>query len=566
MFFFVGKHIRDKAASSLMTAKYASECISGYAARGWLKNYWIENCDDMDLIYDTEYADLLELYVRKNIPGYISAKSVTPSQISVLSEDVQKRFAELCYSELSFDFDRIKRNYECTYLCAFMIVGDECLYMISGCDEGEERLSQGGDIYELGVRVSYKLGEFSLLDDILSGREIEDEEKYVLFKTEHETDVNAYTPVYDDDGSVAMVVTVDHNVTNILRDAASDMLAIVIVMLILLIMLTVAMNVFLFRFVIRPIKKEEMILAEYINEKDANKTVKELSEIKTDNEIETLAESFSFMASELDRYIGEIRTVTAENERIVTELELASRIQLSALPLKFPAFPDRHEFDVYASMTPAKEVGGDFYDFFLVDDDHLVLVIADVSGKGVPAALFMMMSKMLINTYSCFGGSPSEIFGSVNERICENNADDMFVTVWLGLLEISTGKMTCCNAGHEYPAIKKADGQFSLLKDKHGLFIGVVANYPYSEYEIVLDPGDTLFVYTDGVPEATSASLELFGEDRMLNALNSAGSCSLEELLKSVKSAADEFTGEAPQFDDLTMLAIRYNGTQEQQD
>ena len=202
-----------------------------------------------------------------------------------------------------------------------------------------------------------------------------------------------------------------------------------------------------------------------------------------------------------------------------TELNLATDIQASMLPSLFPAFPDRKEFDLHASMDPAKEVGGDFYDFFMIDDDHLGLVIADVSGKGVPAALFMMSSKILIADHALMGGTPSEILTRVNTQIYGNNKTHMFVTVWLGILEISTGKLTTSNAGHEYPMIH-VDGRYELLKDKHGIAIGALRKAKYVDHELTLKKGDSIFVYTDGVAEATDSKNELFGTDRTLEALN----------------------------------------------
>ena len=243
-----------------------------------------------------------------------------------------------------------------------------------------------------------------------------------------------------------------------------------------------------------------------------------------------------------------------------TELNMATEIQTSMLPSTFPAFPDRSEFDIYASMDPAKEVGGDFYDFFLIDDDHLATVIADVSGKGVPAALFMMSSKILLNDHATIGGSPAEILERVNKLVYANNKAHMFVTVWLGILEISTGKLTSASAGHEYPMIN-VNGKYELLKDKHGLAIGAMPNSKYKDTEITLNKGDSVFVYTDGVAEATDANNELFGTDRTLEALNAIpDGVSQKEILAGVRSAVDAFVKEAPQFDDLTMLGLKYFG------
>ncbi len=275
------------------------------------------------------------------------------------------------------------------------------------------------------------------------------------------------------------------------------------------------------------------------------------------DEIGALAVSFRNMVSELDSYMANLAAVTADKERIATELNVATQIQASMLPCIFPAFPGRREFDVYATMTPAKEVGGDFYDFFLVDDDHLALVIADVSGKGVPAALFMVIAKTLLKNAAQTGLSPKAVLEKVNNQLCENNEAEMFVTVWLGIYEISTGKLTAANAGHEYPAVKHGNGKFELFKDKHGFVLAGMDGAHYREYEVELKAGDTLFVYTDGVAEATDAANTLYGTERMLEALNCEEEADPEELLRNVKKSIDMFVGEAPQFDDITMLALK---------
>ena len=250
----------------------------------------------------------------------------------------------------------------------------------------------------------------------------------------------------------------------------------------------------------------------------------------------------------------------SENSRIETELTMASSIQADMLPNIYPAFPDRPEFDIYASMDPAKEVGGDFYDFFLVDEDHLCMVMADVSGKGVPAALFMMASKIILANNAMLGKSPAQILTDTNAAVCSNNREELFVTVWLGILELSTGKLTAANAGHEYPALKHPDGPYELYKDRHGFVIGGMEGVKYKEYELQLKPGSRLFLYTDGVPEATSAEKELFGTDRMLAALNANSDTTPEHLLKGVRNAVDGFVRNAEQFDDLTMLCMEYKG------
>ena len=255
-----------------------------------------------------------------------------------------------------------------------------------------------------------------------------------------------------------------------------------------------------------------------------------------------------------------------EEERISRELNMAASIQVGALPSIFPAFPDRKEFEIYASMTPAKEVGGDFYDFFMVDDNHLGMVIADVSDKGVPAALFMMSAKMIISSHAKMGKSPKDVLEAANAALTSNNNEKMFVTVWLGILDLKTGLLTAANAGHEFPVLRQPDGYFEVVKDRHGFILGGMAGVKYREYDLQLRPGAKLFVYTDGVPEACNEQQEFFGLERTVSALNQDVNETPQAILENVRNAVKQFVAGAPQFDDLTMMCLQYNGTPESQE
>jgi sigma-B regulation protein RsbU (phosphoserine phosphatase) len=280
-------------------------------------------------------------------------------------------------------------------------------------------------------------------------------------------------------------------------------------------------------------------------------------DMDTGDETQVLADSFRSLTERMKTYIENIQRITAERERIGAELNVAAQIQADMLPCIFPPFPDKKGIDIYAHMAPAKEVGGDFYDFFLLDDDHLALVMADVSGKGVPAALFMVISKTLIKDHAQITRSPKVILEKVNNILMENNAEEMFVTVWLGIMEISTGKITAANAGHEYPVVRGADGSFTLIKDKHGIVVGAMEDIKYRQYEMEIEPGGCLFLYTDGIPEATNEQEEMFGTGRMLDALNQDPNASPEKLLSNVMTSVNAFVGSASQFDDMTMLAMK---------
>ncbi len=283
-------------------------------------------------------------------------------------------------------------------------------------------------------------------------------------------------------------------------------------------------------------------------------------EHNTEDEIQTLAESFKSMIERMKQYIDEVTKVTAEKERIGAELNVATQIQADMLPGIFPPYSNRKEFNLFASMDPAKEVGGDFYDFFLIDEDHLCLVMADVSGKGVPAALFMVIAKTHIKNRAMMGGSPSEILSYANDQLCEGNGAELFVTVWMAIIELSTGKGVAANAGHEHPALRRKGGQFELVLYKHSPAVATMEGIPFKQHEFEIHPGDTLFVYTDGVPEATNANNELYGTDRMLEALNKNPDAEAKELLENVQKSVDEFVGDSPQFDDLTMLGFVFYG------
>lgn len=273
------------------------------------------------------------------------------------------------------------------------------------------------------------------------------------------------------------------------------------------------------------------------------------------------ASEFTSLSDDINQTVAALkRYIDAAEERIKQELLLARNIQAAALPKNF-IFKNPN-FELYASMHPAKQVGGDFYDFFFVDQDKLALVIADVSGKGIPGAMFMMKSKTTLRGFAEGGGEPSEIFESANAGICDGNEANMFVTVWLGIIDLNTGVMKCANAGHEYPTIMRKDGEFELYKEKHSLALGAMEGMKFRQYEVQLNPGDVIYVYTDGVPEAVNREVEQYGSERMLAALNENKDKSMQELLEGVKDDIDEFVGTAEQFDDITMLGFKYNGMQ----
>lgn len=371
--------------------------------------------------------------------------------------------------------------------------------------------------------------------------------------------VTSGRPIYNSRGEVIALAMVDLSMQKVWDDRVAYLILISAIMLgsaMALVALFVYMSN---KTMVRPINRLAHAAQSYVSDKvravDGISEIEQL-DIQTGDEVENLCESIKKMEQDIRTYIHNLTAVTAEKERIGAELDVAKQIQASMLPSIFPAFPERPELDIYATMTPAKEVGGDFYDFFLIDDDHLAMVMADVSGKGVPAALFMVIAKTLIKNVAQAGLPPKSVLEKVNKQLCVGNDAEMFVTVWIGILEISTGKLICANAGHEYPVLKRADGGYELLRDKHGFVLAGMEHSRYAEYELLLQPGDRIFLYTDGVPEATNTDNELYGNDRMLAALNRTEMGDCKQLLSIIKEDIDAFVGQAPQFDDITMLSL----------
>ena len=270
-------------------------------------------------------------------------------------------------------------------------------------------------------------------------------------------------------------------------------------------------------------------------------------------------EEFAKLASTFDKMTKDIKTVTKENERINSELSIAHSIQASSLPDKFPAFPDNDEFDIFASMKPAKEIGGDFYDFYFIDDDNLMFLIADVSGKGVPAALFMMTVKTLISNLSQLGYSPKDLAKTINKKMCENNKRGFFVTMLTGIVNIKTGNIYLINCGHNKPLIKRKGAVYEYVDLPSNIALGVFENSDFEIYETSLAEGDILFTYTDGITEALNSNEEMYGEERLIEVLNKNSDLSdIKGIASSVGKNVEEYAQQIPQSDDITMLIFSY--------
>lgn len=283
-----------------------------------------------------------------------------------------------------------------------------------------------------------------------------------------------------------------------------------------------------------------------------------MARVEGNDEISDLANAFNDMTLSLKNYIKDLTSITAEKERIGAELNVATHIQSSMLPSIFPAFPNDKRFDIYATMDPAKEVGGDFYDFFMIDEKHIAVVVADVSGKGIPAALFMVIGKTLIKDHTGIKKDLSNVFYEVNNLLCESNSENLFITAFEAVINIETGHFTYVNAGHEMPFIYKRGKEWTAYPMKPGFVLAGMENMKFATGDFYLEPGDKIFQYTDGVTEATNINNELYGMDRLKAALDVNSDKKVSELLPAIKADIDKFVGSAPQFDDITMLGFEF--------
>ncbi|MBR4456443.1 MAG: SpoIIE family protein phosphatase [Solobacterium sp.] len=368
-------------------------------------------------------------------------------------------------------------------------------------------------------------------------------------------------PIYNSSGKIVAVVGADMDANDLKESLISILTFNAIVIGTVTLLAAIIFSMKSYKNVVVPIRKLNNAtkgVVGHLADGDASEPFK--VDIHTGDELEDLADSFSQMDSDLKDYFRRLETVTKEKEKIRTELSVAARIQTDMLPSTFPPFPDEKRFSIYASMEPARGVGGDFYDFFLIDETHLALVIADVSDKGVSAALFMARVNTLLKIRAEFGGTPKEIFYDINDKLCDGNESGQFVTVWMMILDIETGQGYAANAGHEYPAVRRAGQQFELLKDKHTLPLAAMPETKFVDYELNLNPGDTLFVYTDGAVEAVDAEKNQFTCERLIDSLNTVQENDPEKLISTVTQSLAEFVKDEPRFDDTTMLALCYFG------
>ena len=384
-------------------------------------------------------------------------------------------------------------------------------------------------------------------------------------RTEYGHDYTGMIPVTDSMGRPVAVLAADVSMGEIYVKLMQYSLILLLFIVILSAASMAAIFFWLRRRIIQPIEKLQHASASFVESsrstQDPDKLLFENPEIHTQDEMEELSNTLLAMSEDMKRYMSTLIANATDQERMRAEFNVARQIQTDMLPREFPAFPDRSEFDIIATMEPRQEIGGDFYDYFLVDDDHLALIVGDVADKGIPSALFMVIVKTLIKNRALEGFSPAEVLQSVNEQLLEGNEAGMFSRVWLAVLELSTGKGIAANAGNTHPMLRRAGKRFELQEYRHSPPVGAIEGIRFRDHGFQLSPGDTVFIYTDGVTDAVNEQEEMFGEPRILEALNQEPEASASVLVQAVKQSMERFSGSVVQIDDMTMLALNYYGT-----
>ncbi len=483
-------------------------------------------------------------------------KSLTEEELEKMgTEEYYAHFSEITESEDYSKLYEIIQSihmfylYEGVYFTAYDLETETLVYVVSHEFSDQDDTRTGMAVHIPANR----------MESFLSGEEI----PIYASNDVHLFSITSGLKITNERKPVTGIIMGDFTMGDVGEDIYNFSIHYLSAIVITAIIFAIILNKRMKRTLVDPINEIAQAAEEYVSDRQQGINDKEhfsLLEINTGDEVEHLSHVMAQMEYDLSNYMDNMKTMTAKEERARAELDMAANIQKDALPDSFPAFPERKEFDLYAVMKPAKLVGGDFYDFFLVDDDHLCVIIADVSDKGVPAALLMMAAKTVLQNNAMLGLSPGKIMEDTNNVLCANNKQMMFVTVWLGVLELSSGKLVTANAGHEYPALRLNGDDYNFIFRDHNPMVGGFEGLEYQEYEVKLSPGDKLFIYTDGVTEAHDSEENMFGEKRLLEALNKHKDADPYETICNVEKAIADFVKDAEQFDDTTMLSLSYLG------
>ncbi len=529
----------------------------GFSYSGFVISMEQQYHDTAYLIADTAESTIMENVTVDELAEYVAAAKSGDKQkqeAAKNSEKYQKIQTELTALRKNMDLTDIYVTwYEPTVLRQFASGNDSLkplLYVFDNYYKEEEN-------FNIGDTSKMNKQNIELFAEVIETKTTQS--KFIISDGEFGYNISALKPVLSKDGSeVICVIAVEEPMRRVQTAARDFVMRTVCLLIVAIVLIIIFFVIYLYKRVVKPINiiADEVKRFGEANERN-EESEKTLTSIKTNDEVELLAESIDKMEKDMLAYVDNITAITAEKERIGAELNVATKIQADMLPSIFPAFPERNDMDIFASMDPAKEVGGDFYDLFMVDDDHLAVVMADVSGKGVPAALFMVIAKTLIKNHLQNKEPVNEALINANNQLCEGNDEGYFVTTWAAVVDLKTGDVEFADAGHELPLVIHPDGSVEGFKPtKKRPPLATMEDLQFLLDRFNLAPGDKLFLYTDGVPEATNAENELYGMDRLKAVLEKNCKATPKEILVAVRADVDAFVGDAPQFDDLTMLAF----------
>ncbi len=563
--YFLRFYFETVAVELCGLGRYTEDVLMKYKAHSWLLSYWTEHVDELDLpvgAYNNYsgrwYEDHKQFFL-------VDVESVTEEQIETFSAEDQKLFAEFCYEQIA------------SILASQRVPFPSVLDTVLKCTEKDTQVEViFQTLPEDSTAKRYPLGEMQEIDLtplLFFGQDLDigslgDGVWFNYYQNGEDVWIRVFQ-YFGDEEQTEYVIMEEIPVEAQVHILADNLRSVEIMNIAALVTDGILVLVMMYFLAVRPIIRVSGSVREYTNTKDsalARKKLEKIRKKKVRTEAVQLADDVVAMTEDIDRYVAKIEKDAIERQMVAAEMQMATRIQTGQLPAVFPPFPEHPEIDIFAMMDPAKEVGGDFYDFFLIEDSHLALVIADVSDKGVPAALFMMTTKALIQSAVYSGVRLETAMEHVNRQLDRANPEGMFVTVWVAVLELATGKLVSINAGHEKPAIRQKGEAFALDKTPHDMALGSLPDLTFEEHTTQLLAGDMLFVYTDGVTEATDRDGKRFGNERMLKALDQAKTNDPKELIHHVKEEVASFVDGAEQFDDITMLCIIYHGAIKEQE
>lgn len=549
--------LEDKAQDAQKLASYAANSMQDIEGIPWLISYWKEHYNEMNIIYDSEEDTKLRgRAFQEKYPQY-QLSDVTMEQVENMTQDAQKLYAEYQYMKLTDDFDEMKRTYNPTYIYCFYPQSDTELFQFTtGVNKKTKNNRSDGSTYRLGTISEYNAADYPVLQATLKQGKAQNKLEQPIKEGPLSGYYHMFVPVVSD-GQTLCVVCVTMETNSIKSELRRKLMVLELAEAAVFLLVGFVIISMMKRLLIRPIARLERSMQTYESNNDADEARRHLNDNISKSEIGQLTKEFINLTDSIEKHVNEIEQITSEQERMKAELSLAAGIQADMLPKEYPY---QKEIELYGSMEPAKEVGGDFYDYFYVDENHLAIVVGDVSGKGVPASLFMVRSIMAIRSYTMMGLGVDEVFFRVNNELRRGNESELFTTSWLGVYEISTGKLSFAEAGHDAPMCIRRNGEIEWIAPKEkSLVLGSFEDMPYVITETKLEKGETIILYTDGFPEANNKQGEQYGMVRMEKSVHKHKDVLNNDLtyfMNMIHRDLVDYVGDAEQFDDLTMLAL----------